>query len=138
MSKDPVVKKKCLTELRELWELICICESTAQEDSWAMDFMKHLVFPERTFEREILIMLAEEFFGSVSPEIENLIIGFSDAWHSTNIDEDMMIKYRTREAAQSAGECSRLSRWHVAAATNLMQDYDRKVVAELLLAMSML
>lgn len=100
-----------------------------------MDFMKHLVFPQRTFEREILIMLAEEYFNSVSPEIENLIQGFADSWHSTNIDEDMMNKYRTREQAQSAGECSRLSRWHVAVASTLVQDYDRQVVAELLLAM---
>ena len=38
---------------------------------------------------------------------------------STNINEDMMNKYRTREQAQSAGECLRLSRWHVAAAITL-------------------
>jgi hypothetical protein len=121
------IRRLCLNELRDIWELLQVCEMSAVSDPWATDFLKHLVFPNRTFDREILIMLAEERFTSVTPEIRNLVEGFADAWHSTNINEDMMNQYRQREQAQSAGECGRLSRWHVAASSTLISDYDRTV-----------
>ena len=125
LSDDKAKVKQCLEELQSWWELLQICEKDALADPWAAAFLKDLMFPIRTYDREIFIMLAEERFKHITPEIQGLVEGYARSWLSTNINEDCMNWYRSRSQAQSAGAFSRMSRWHCATASSIIEAYDR-------------
>ena len=128
VSLDPQVVKVGLSELKSWWELLLVCEEGARDNVWATNIWKNMNWPMRTYDREILIMLSEDAFSRVSPEVQGLIEGFAFSWLQSNINEDCMNRYRARSSAQSAGEFNRVSRWHVAQSSRLLEDYDRRAV----------
>lgn len=128
LSRDEQARKACLQKLEEWFKVLCRLEQTANTDPRARQFVNNLLWPLETYPREILIMLSETSFQEVTKDIVELVEGFGKSWLQTNIDEDIMNKLRTREAAHSAGRLGSNARWHCCVTSGVIENYGRTLI----------
>ena len=117
-----------LSQLKKDWKLLCKLELVAIGDPWLQRSLSQLRWPSEQWAREIFIMLAEEKFTRVTPELQTQLDHFSRSWFGTKLNEDLFNRYRSREGDSSCGRFSRMSRWHVASTTKLMKEFDRREI----------
>ena len=73
VSKDVDEVSSTLSEIKTWVELLHKMEQDALKDVFAVGFVQDLVWPLLTFAREIIVMLLETKFSSVTEEIFDLV-----------------------------------------------------------------
>ena len=117
-----------LQKIKEWFTFLCEAEECARSDIWMKHWLRDLMWPDCTFVREILIMLYEANFDGLTAEIIQQLEGFAQSFLSSHIDETCMNLYRTREKESPNHAFSRASRYHTAATSTLIEEYDRNPV----------
>lgn len=126
-SADERDQARCLQEMQVDFERLTSMERAALTSPAAKSFLTFLRWPAEQFCREMFVMCYESGW-RMTPEIAENAKAFAAVLTTTNINEDLFNRYRTAERAHSAQRLSRLSRWHVALNTRLLQEYGRTPV----------
>lgn len=128
LSGDSGLRKHGLLQLSGWFRLLCDMEELAEKQGTVKRVLRDLMWPQETFVREVLVLLAESDFQDISYEVRHMIQGYADSWKATVVNEDMTNKLRYVEGAQSAGRFARPTRWYRAQESGPIERYDRKLI----------
>lgn len=122
-------RSRALLRMKHDFDLLTKVEKKALDDPFLKNVLRQMRWPAEQWVREVLVMLSEENFEQVTPEVQLQLNQFGLSWFGTNLNEDLFNKWRQRESSHSAGRFSRMSRWHCATTTTLLSDYDSQPVS---------
>lgn len=121
-------RRDALQRLHEYHDRLREAEDRSHIDPWVKQFLFALVWPNLSFVQELLTMLFEVSFEELTDEIRTAIRAYGNTFLSSKVDEDAFNRLRAREGAHQAEQLGRLGRWHVAASSQLLTEYDSNAV----------
>lgn len=130
LDPDRDARAAALRRIEGWAKLLAAAEVCALADPWVKQFLVSLVWPQMTYVREVLAMLFEISYdeAKVTDEIREAVAGYAYSFLSTKINEDMFNRLRRRETSHQSEQLGRLSRWHVAASSDVLKEYDLQPV----------
>lgn len=124
-------KVHCLQYMRDLFEHVGDIEALAQSgDQWARSFLSDLLWVHNGWCKEILIGGWECEWASVPKPALDEIRALACGLATTKGCEDVLNGQRQQERAHRASKLGRVSRWHKAMLSGVLEDSDRRPLAQ--------
>jgi hypothetical protein len=121
-------RQEFLRKLQHWWTILTTLERIAWGNKRCQDFYDHLIWPNDTFVREIMIFLLEVDFKAVPREVEIRMEDYAASFSGDNATERGFGVQKNKQKHSQRGQIGIIERWHVLVARNLLKDYDRRAV----------
>jgi hypothetical protein len=97
-SDSELLRAAWLEEMKEVWEYLCLLETTALADQEAHEFCQNMSWASHQWVREVFLELAECQFERTSAHLQGQLRGFAASHFSTLVIENSFNDLRRQEA----------------------------------------
>ena len=128
LDPDAEQQKRNMAVVKEDFGLLLKLQEASHSSNSMKAFLADLQWPLQTYTMEVFYMLYETGFQELTPELKQLLQGFSRSWLASIVDEDAFNRLRSNATGHAAGQMGRCARWGNLSASDLIEEKGRKSV----------